>query len=359
MFETEDAMAQYRLIAEWEPQAAVMLTWPHAATDWEPLLEAVTQLYTELAWHICRFSSVLIAAPGSIHADIIQRLVERGVPRHKVQLYAVASDDTWARDHGPLSVKCGDRSQLLDFQFNGWGGKFDASQDNAISKALAKGGAFNVPLESIDFVLEGGAIETDGEGTLMTTRSCLLNANRNGDISQHEVETVLQRYFGVSKINWLDHGFLEGDDTDSHIDTLARLCPGQRILYVGCPDERDVHYDALAKMKQQLHEFRDANDRPYELIELPWPQAVYSANGERLPATYANFLILNGAVLAPIYQDPADALALRKIGEAFPGYEVIGIDCRVLIEQHGSLHCITMQLANLEPSTKPQTEGAF
>ncbi|WP_049721590.1 agmatine deiminase family protein [Gilvimarinus polysaccharolyticus] len=337
-------MGQYRLMAEWEPQAAVLLTWPHADTDWAPLLASVNQVYTELAYHICRFSRLLIAAPEANHAEIKQLLTARGVPEQQVQIYAVDSDDSWARDHGPLTVSRDGVARLLDFQFNGWGNKFDASRDNAISKALANAGAFSAELESIDFVLEGGAIETDGEGTLMTTRSCLLNPNRNGDVSQLEVEQILQRHFGVGKINWLDHGFLEGDDTDSHIDTLARLCPDRRIAYVGCRDKNDVHYDALEKMQTQLREFRDAQGQPYELIELPWPQAVYSSDGERLPATYANFLILNGAVLVPIYQDPADAVALSKVGEAFPGYEIIAVDCGVLIEQHGSLHCITMQL---------------
>ncbi|WP_041523156.1 agmatine deiminase family protein [Gilvimarinus agarilyticus] len=337
-------MSQYRLMAEWEPQAAVMLSWPHEATDWQPLLHSVYQVYAELAWHICRYSRLLIAAPASSHNTIAELLAKRGVPHDVVRLYDVDSDDTWARDHGPITVASDAGFKLLDFQFNGWGGKFDASLDNAISGALARAGAFMAPLETIDFVLEGGAIESDGEGTLMATRECLLNSNRNGAVNQTDVEQVLQRYFGVSTINWLSSGFLQGDDTDSHIDTLARLCPSNRILYVGCPDPEDVHHQALAKMKAELHEFRSASGAAYELYELPWPEPVYSADGERLPATYANFLILNGAVLVPTYQDPSDALALRTVAEAFPGYDVVGIDCRVLIEQHGSLHCITMQL---------------
>ena len=337
-------MSQYRLMAEWEPQAAVMLSWPHEATDWQPLLLSVNEVYAELAWHICRYSRLLIAAPASSHNAIVELLAKRGVPQHLVSVYEVDSDDTWARDHGPITVASDTGFKLLDFQFNGWGGKFDASRDNAISGALARAGAFTAPLETVDFVLEGGAIESDGEGTLMATRECLLNPNRNGVVDQGEIEQVLRRYFGVTTINWLGSGFLQGDDTDSHIDTLARLCPDNRIVYVGCPDPADVHYQALAKMKAELHEFRGAIGKPYKLFELPWPQPVYSADGERLPATYANFLILNGAVLVPTYQDPSDALALRTVAEAFSGYEVVGIDCRVLIEQHGSLHCITMQL---------------
>lgn len=337
-------MKPYRLMAEWEPQAAVMLAWPHAATDWAPFLASVTKVYVELTWQICRFSRVLIVAPKAIHPDIQQLLDKRGVPANKILLYTAISDDTWTRDYGPITVSSIAGPRLLDFQFNGWGNKFDAAQDNAVSKTLAADIAFNVPLETIDLVLEGGAIETDGQGTLMTTRACLLNPNRNGEVTQLELEQTLQRYFGVSKINWLDHGYLEGDDTDSHIDTLARLCPGRRLVYVGCSNPQDVHYQALQQMKQQLQSFTDASGKPYKLYELPWPQPIYSSDGARLPATYANFLILNGAVLVPTYQDPADQLALAKIGEAFPDHQIIAVDCRVLIEQHGSLHCITMQL---------------
>jgi agmatine deiminase len=255
------------------------------------------------------------------------------------------SNDTWSRDFGPLAIYSGNRPQLLDFGFNGWGLKFAAGHDNLISRRLQRLGLFGAtPLRTVGLILEGGSIESDGAGTLLTTAECLLNPNRNPHLTRAELEQQLGTLLGVRHWLWLENGYLAGDDTDSHIDTLARLCPDDTIVYVACDDPADEHYDALQRMAKELLAFRSRAGRPYRLLPLPWPRPCFDSDGTRLPATYANFLVVNGAVLVPTYADPADAAALSVIGQAFPGREIVAIDCRPLIRQHGSLHCVTMQL---------------
>lgn len=337
-------MARFQLLPEWEAQSGVLLTWPHPDTDWRQMLGAVEGVYSQLARAICQRTKLIVAAPSVYHQTIMTRLGDDGVPLDQVRLYPVNTQDTWARDHGPLTVSDGQSVQLLDFNFNGWGNKYPAELDNQITQVLASQGAFSAPVLKQNLVLEGGALEVDETGALLTTRQCLLNPNRNGSQTAETLEAHLQKALGIRKVNWLDHGYLAGDDTDSHIDTLARLGPDGVLLYVGCDDPDDEHFAELAKMEAQLKTFSNAEGRPYRLFRLPWPKPVFSAAGERLPATYANFLLLNRTVLVPTYADDNDGLALEIIGEAFPGYEIIGIDCRPLIEQHGSLHCVTMQL---------------
>ncbi|MDF7806948.1 agmatine deiminase family protein [Pontiellaceae bacterium B12219] len=308
-----------RLPAEWEPQDAVLLTWPHAQTDWADCLEAAQQTFAEIEAAIRRFQSVILVRPDA---------------------FDLPSNDTWSRDFGPLTIEENGRPVLLDFTFNGWGGKFPANLDNALTGKLQNLGAFGTtPLRSIDLVLEGGSIESDGEGTLLTTSTCLLNPNRNPELNKAQIEHRLKDEFGAHTILWLDHGHMEGDDTDAHIDTLARLCPDRTIIYVACDDPADPHYPDLKAMEAELQALEN-----YRLLPLPWPSPKYDENGERLPATYANYLVINGAVLVPTYNDPADFQALEVVGNAFPDREIIGIDCSPLIRQHGSLHCVTMQI---------------
>ncbi len=334
-----------RLMAEWEPQDAVLLTWPHKGTDWRRLLPRVEALYRRLVLALSRQALVVIAAPADRLRDIEAQLLNRGVDTERFRLYAAASNDTWARDHGPITVATDSGPCLLDYRFNGWGNKFPSDLDNAITGSLHGQGAFpGAGLQQRNLVLEGGAIETDGRGTLLTTEQCLLNPNRNPELNREQIEGVLRRDFGTARIHWLRHGYLAGDDTDSHIDTLARLCPDDVIAYVRCDDPEDEHFDQLQAMERELKALRTADGNAYRLVPLPWPRPIFSAEGDRLPATYANFLISNGAVLVPTYGDRADASALSQIGKAFSGYRIEGLDCRVLIEQHGSLHCITMQL---------------
>ena len=309
----------WRFPAEWEPQWGVQLTWPHAATDWAPMLDEITKTYEEIAREISARENLLVVGPPS--------------------------NDTWARDHGFITlVDNHDHARLLDFCFNGWGEKFAAELDNAINRRLYDEGKLQGEyVDCLDFVLEGGSIESDGKGTVFTTTGCLMAPHRNQPLSQSQIEQRLKKELHAERILWIDHGNLTGDDTDGHIDTLVRICPDDTILYVGCDDPDDEQYAELKLMETQLMTFRTLDGKPYRLLKLPMPRPIIF-DGERLPATYANFLIINGAVLCPTYAQPdLDAEALRLIGEAFPDRDIVGIDCRSIIKQHGSLHCCTMQ----------------
>jgi agmatine/peptidylarginine deiminase len=199
-------------------------------------------------------------------------------------------------------------------------------------------------LQSVDLILEGGSIDSDGRGTLLTTRHCLLNPQRNPEYDCVGLEGLFGQIFGTRQVLWLDHGELEGDDTDGHIDTLARFCDEHTIAYVRCDDPQDSHYAPLREMERELQAFRDSDGRPYGLVPLPLPAPKRDEHGKRLPATYANFLIINGAVLVPVYGDAQDAVALECLAPCFPGREIVPIHCLPLIHQYGSLHCVTMQL---------------
>ncbi len=331
-----------RLPAEWEPQDGVLLAWPHPDTDWSDRLPEVCTTYTELIRQIVRFEKVLLVAPDPQAAQ--QHLSDAGVDLSRVTICPVATNDTWTRDFGPITVKVNDQPVLLDFGFNGWGLKFAANLDNQVTQQLKQQGALLPRANIVGLVFEGGSIESNGCGTVMTTSQCLLSPNRNPQLTRQELEGAMQSLFGAQKVLWLEHGHLEGDDTDAHIDTLARLCPNDTIVYVACDDPADSHYEGLQKMEQELKQLTTPGGAPYRLLALPWPAAKYDAAGNRLPASYANYLVINDAVLVPTYRDPVDNGALAMIALAFPGREIIGVDCLPLIEQHGSLHCITMQL---------------
>ena len=332
-----------RLPAEWEPQSGVLLAWPHQGTDWQPLLDEVIPVYLELVRRISRFEPVVILAPDT--EEPRAELQCAGIAMDRVILCRVPTNDTWIRDFGPITVETGNNLKLLDFGFNGWGLKFAADQDNQATRRLHDSGCLKpgTGLEIPGLVLEGGSIETDGCGTLLTTAQCLLGPNRNPHLVREDLEDRFSELFGSSHVLWLEHGYLAGDDTDAHIDTLARLAPEETILYMCCDDPRDEHYTELQAMEKELTAFRTAHGKPFRLLPLPWPCPCFS-DGERLPATYANFLVINDAVLVPLYRDAADQGALQVIADAYPGREIIGVDCLPLIKQHGSLHCVTMQL---------------
>jgi len=331
---------------EWYEQSAVMLTWPHEHSDWARILHLVEPVFTEIGYCVSQHEQILIVAYDQKHLEHIRTLLElRGVDPGKVCLYTQMGNDTWSRDFGPITVFDNQRPLLLDFQFNGWGNKFTADLDNEISRSLLTQDAFaDLEMHSIDFVLEGGSVETDGKGTLLTTSRCLLAETRNPNHTYQQIESILRTQLGVDRFLWLDHGALAGDDTDSHIDTLARFCDEETIVYCYCDDENDSHFAELQRMEQQLLTFRTAEGKPYRLVRLPLPGAKFDEDRQRLPATYANFLIINEAVLVPTYQDPADDKALQIIKECFPERAIIGVDCLPLIQQYGSLHCVTMQL---------------
>lgn len=330
----------YFLPAEWHPQSFIQLTWPHQDTDWSYMLDEVEECFLNLAREIASRQPLLLVAPE------FPKALENFKFKENVFYVECPTNDTWARDHGFISLlNEQEEVRLVDFCFNGWGMKFAACKDNLINSQLVKSSLLNGTYQNCrNFVLEGGSIESDGEGTLLTTSLCLLAPNRNDTLDKQEIEDYLKKSFNLKQVLWLDHGYLAGDDTDSHIDTLARLCPDHTICYVQCTDTEDEHYTELKKMEEQLKEFRTLDNEPFRLLGLPMPEAIFDEDGERLPATYANFLIMNDAVLYPTYDQPEnDHKAACVLQEAFPGKEIVGVDCRALIKQHGSLHCVTMQ----------------
>jgi agmatine/peptidylarginine deiminase len=310
-----------RMLAEWEHQSMVQLTWPHEGTDWATILDEITAVYEEMAREIRKREPLLIVD-------------------------SIPHNDTWARDHGFITIEETSFDQkskalvLLDFCFNGWGEKFEATLDNQINKRLYEQGLVKGIYEDhLDFVLEGGSIESDGKGTVFTTECCLMAPHRNQPLTKEEIEDRLKEWLGAERIVWLQHGSLIGDDTDGHIDTLVRICPNDTLLYTG----GDKDHPDLALMEEELKNLRTMEGSPYRLLKLPLPQPIFD-NGDRLPATYANYLVLNGAILVPTYNQPdLDEEAMRIVGQAFPDREIVGIDCRTVIKQHGSLHCCTMQ----------------
>jgi agmatine deiminase len=332
-----------RLPAEWEEQDGVLVAWPHGESDWASCLELVEPVYAALVREISREEIVLVVGPDPERIGKVISLSDAGMDR--VRIHEMPTNDTWARDFGPVAVQDAGRPLLLDFGFNGWGLKFPAGHDNRVTRRLQEAGAFGATrVETVGLVLEGGSIESDGRGTILTTAECLLNPNRNPHLSRRELEAVIGEQFGVDRFLWLEQGYLAGDDTDSHVDTLARLCPGDTIIHIACDDPADEHFEALGLMRRELEAFRTREGTPYRLLELPWPAPRYDDQGERLPATYANFLVINNAVLVPTYRDRNDETALALVASVFPGRRVVGIDCLPLILQHGSLHCVTMQI---------------
>ena len=336
-------MNDYLLPAEWAPQSGVQLTWPHEDTDWRDMLDEVEACFTAIAREIAARERLLIVAP---EPEQVRRRIADEVNLENVRFAACPTNDTWARDHAGITlVNTGSgKCRLLDFCFNGWGLKFAADRDNRITRHCCDNGIFHAEYENrLNFVLEGGSIDSDGKGSLLTTSECLLSPNRNGEWDKPRIEAYLKETFGVQQVLWVDYGSLEGDDTDSHIDTLARFCPDNTIAYVQCSDPADRHFAALQQMEKQLRTFRTTDGRPFRLLPLPMADAIYH-EGERLPATYANFLVVNGAVLYPTYgQSRNDRQAAEVLQQAFPHREIVGIDCQALIRQHGSLHCVTMQ----------------
>jgi agmatine deiminase len=334
------------LIPEFAPQSGVILTWPHPGSDWQSHLAEVENLYVQIAGTIARYERVLILCHDTRHLGHVSRLLECGdVKLDAVRFAVIRTNDTWVRDYGPIAVSRQGQLELHDFIFDGWGGKYPAGLDNQVSRNLVDRGIFTgVEFRRHPLVLEGGSIDSDGCGTLLTTTRCLLESGRNPGYDRARLEVWLGEQLGIKQVLWLEHGELAGDDTDAHVDMLARFCSPVTIAYSSCNDPGDAHYAPLLAMEQQLQTFHSHEGLSYELVPLPLPQAVNDGAGRRLPASYANFLIVNGAVLVPVYDDPADATALDSLAGCFPGRRLEPINCLPLIRQNGSLHCATMQL---------------
>ncbi|MGQ8337223.1 agmatine deiminase family protein [Sunxiuqinia sp. A32] len=326
---------------EWHLQSGIQLTWPDSETDWKDILEEVIPVYEKIAQEIIVREKLLVVCRNRklLPAFLLEK-------NDRILIHESPINDTWARDHGALSIFENGNPSLLNFRFNGWGMKFPANYDNQINTRLQKTKLFQKDILWKDwsyFTLEGGSIETNGNGVILTTEECLLSPNRNEHLSKSEVEFMLQQALHAKKVLWLKNGFLEGDDTDSHIDTLARFCNENTIAYIKCDDPEDKHYESLKNMETELKQLTDQNDQQFNLVPLPFPKAIVDENGNRLPATYANFLILNKAVLLPVYMDEKDSVAIETLEKIFPDREIIPIDSRPLIKQHGSIHCISMQ----------------
>ena len=337
-------MSDIRFIPEWEHVEYVLLALPNEDTDWDYILDEAIDQYRRLVKAITDEKiKVILLCRDETETQKIMKECRQDFISYVVSDY----NDTWTRDYGIISVVRNERLRALDFGFNAWGLKFAADKDNLVNLNLNERGII-CPLayrNERDFILEGGSVETDGNGTILTTSRCLQSPNRNGGKTKAELNRELLDRLGADHVLWLDHGALEGDDTDSHIDTLARLAPDDTIVFTGTKNFDDPQFESLLAMRAQLTMFRTAEGNPYNLVELPLPDPVYDEDGSRLPATYANYLVANGIIFMPTYNQPdKDELAMRSIKIAFPDHKVVGVDCLTLLRQHGSLHCATMQI---------------
>lgn len=324
-------------IPEWSPVAAVVIVWPQPSGDWAANFKEVEACYWQMLKSLADYSPVWLLRHPQLQNDAFIEQMSALDAKYAVELIDdIAYDDTWVRDFGPLSVEGG----LVSFTFNGWGGKYAADNDNGVAKAIARKKGLRLVEQS--FVCEGGALEVNGSGVLLANAECVVDSHRNPGLSQVEVESVLKNTLGVTDIAWLEGICVTGDDTDGHVDTIARFAPDNRVVYSG----RNYHHHDAAVL-ESLHKQISAlaNKYQWQLYELPTPILESDVDGRLLPATYANFLIVNGAVLAPVYGCEEDQEALSIIQEAFPSYKVIPVMCSALAEQHGSLHCSTMQIA--------------
>lgn len=327
---------------EWAVQYAVLLAWPYAQGDFTPWLADVETSYEDIAVAIAkRQRLIIICRDEALKERVANRLSEHIAA---ISLLVVPYNDVWVRDTAPLTVEVDHRARLLDFRFNGWGNKYEYADDAQLSRNLFVSRVLGkTPMETLDFVLEGGSLETDGEGTLLTTSRCLLNPNRNPGLSRQQIEERLKQHFGLKRVLWLHHGYAEGDDTDAHVDTLARFCSPTTIAYTASDNPQEPNHAELKAMEDELKALKTASGEPYNLVPLTVPKPIFSEAGDRLPATYANFLIINGAVLVPVYDDDADISAFCRLAECFPDRDIVSIPATPLIRQYGSIHCMSMQ----------------
>lgn len=335
--------AQLRWPAEWETQEAVWLSWPHRRDLWQGGLDELLERYADLAAAIAEEAEVRINAAAVLHSGIRKVLEGRGITRFR--LFDHPTNDVWCRDHGAIFTLREDGGmQLANWGFNAWGGKFAPwDLDNEIPARMAE--SLHLPQLRSRMILEGGAIEGNGQGLLLTTEAVLLNPNRNPGCTKAEIEAELHRMLGTTHVFWLGHG-IEGDDTDGHIDDMVRFVHPEAAVSIVEPDARSPHYRALAENNERLQDLRTPSGSRVEIIPLPMPRPLVAKEWrlEQLPASYANFLICNGAVIVPVFHQPKeDDRALGILREAFPGRRVVGIDARRLVIEGGAIHCITQQ----------------
>jgi len=331
----------FRMPAEWEPHAATWLSWPHKESSWPGKLERIPPIWVEMVRALAGGEAVNILVNDAAPAARVRALLDgAGVPLGNVHLHEVPTDDAWMRDHGPTFVTRGGEYLLVDWIYNAWGGKYPPwEQDDQVPKALE--GILCMRRVEPGIVLEGGSIEVDGAGTLITTEQCLLNPNRNPRLGRAEIEQHLCDYLGARRVLWLGDGIL-GDDTDGHVDDLTRFVAPATVVTVVEDDPADPNHAVLQDNLRRLQSMRDAADRPLRVVTLPMPAPV-EYDGQRLPASYANFYIGNAAVLVPIFDCANDAVALATLSELFPGRRIVGITATDLVWGLGAFHCVTQQ----------------
>ncbi len=335
----------FRMPAEWEPHAATWLAWPHKEASWPGNFDPVPGIWVAMVRALVPHERVrILVNDEAMAASVRERLRAGDVPLDRVSLHQIPTDDAWVRDHGPtfLVRTSGGRCELaaVDWVYNAWGGKYPPwDQDDVVPQRIAE--ELQIPLFEPGMVLEGGSIDVNGRGTLLTTEACLLNPNRNPERSRAQIDQTLRDYLGVQQIVWLGDGIV-GDDTDGHIDDLARFVDSTTVVTVVEDDPQDVNYPALRDNLARLRAMRDQDGEAVRVVTLPMPAPV-EFDGQRLPASYANFYIGNGAVLVPTFDDPNDARALRTLQALFPGRRVIGIRARELVWGLGAFHCVTQQ----------------
>ncbi|MEI6589755.1 MAG: agmatine deiminase family protein [Verrucomicrobiota bacterium] len=333
----------YRMPAEWENQEAVWLSWPHRKLTWPRHFRPIPGVFAKVAAIISCFEEVRINVPKALTKKAQTLVTKAGADMKQVSFYNHPTNDAWCRDHGPIFVKHKKSGKLAvtDWAFNAWGGKYPHfTQDNLIPNQIAR--SLRLKRFVNPMVLEGGSIDVNGEGLLLTTEACLLNKNRNPDLSRLEIEQNLKHYLGIKKVLWLGEGIV-GDDTDGHVDDITRFFSKNGIITSVESNVRDVNYKALRDNREKLNDLRTLSGKPFNVVELPMPSPV-RCEGKRLPATYANFLVINGAVLMPSFRQPKkDDKAAEILASCFPDREIVPIDCVELVWGRGTLHCITQQ----------------
>lgn len=344
------AQLGYAMPAEWAPHRGTWLSWPHKEASWPGKFEPVPDLFAEMVRHL--------AAVEEVHVNVGDREMEesvRGVLRASkvsdanVHFHHNPTNDAWCRDHGPIFVQRRDHGQvdeaIVDWGFNAWGGKYPPFDlDDVVPTRI--GEELGIPVFHPGIIMEGGSIDVNGRGTLLTTEACLLNPNRNPGLDRAAIEQYLRDYLGVTKILWLGDG-IEGDDTDGHVDDLARFTDERTVVTVVEDDPADANYAPLQENLARLREMTDQDGEPLRVVTLPMPRRL-EHEGQRLPASYANFYIANGLVLLPTYDPARDAIAAETLRALFPGRDVVGIDCTDLVWGLGAFHCVSQQW----PSTR-------
>ncbi len=339
------------LYPEWYPQSAVLIAWPDRHTDFAAILDSIEKTYIDIVSAITRYQTAIIAVRDQqLKMHVTKRLAAHYINPSQVIYVVIAYDDIWVRDIAPIAVQHNRSTQLLCFQFNAWGNQYPCQDDARFAQRFAASQVLQAPVKTSNLFIEGGAFDSNGQGELLTTASCIYDQRRN-QLDKSSIQQKITNALNTDRLIVLEHGQLVGDDTGGHIDTLARFCSSDTIAYTSCDDSQNANYYLLKQMLDELQQLRTAQNKPYHLCALPLPSTIYNGDQQQLPANYANFLIINNAVLVPQYRDPKDVIAMNRLGKCFPHRDMIPIDSLHLISQFGSVHCMTMNYPQtLKPS---------